>query len=79
MAKNVHPLIDILRYGKSSFPPDIDELVRKLTTYPGYQFASERIAKVLWDDWPTLPGVNPQFERVRSALLEIERDLQRQT
>ena len=77
MAKNVHPLIDILKYGKSSYPPDIDDQVRALTTYPGYQPASERIGKILWDDWPTLPGVSPNFERVRRALREVERDLQK--
>jgi hypothetical protein len=77
MAKNVHPLIDILKYGKSSYPSDIDDQVRKLTTYHGYQPASERIGKILWDDWPTLPGVNPDFERVRRALSEVERDLQK--
>ena len=77
MAKNVHPLIDILKYGKSSYPPDIDDLVRSLTTYPGYQPASERIGKILWDDWPTLPGVKSDFERVRHELRKVERELQR--
>jgi hypothetical protein len=77
MAKNIHPLIDILKYGRSSYPSDIDDQVRKLTTYPGYQPASERIGKILWDDWPTLPGVNPDFERVRLALREVESDLQK--
>jgi len=77
MAKNVHPLIDILKYGKSSYPPDIDDLVRSLTTYPGYQPASEWIGKILWDDCPTLPGVKSDFERVRHELREVERELQR--
>ena len=77
MAKNFHPLIDILKYGKSSYPPDIDDLVRTLTTYPGYPSASERIGRILWDDWPTLPGVTSDFERVRDALRQVERELQR--
>src|SRR5436305_2008569 len=77
MAQNVHPLIDVLRYGKSSYPPDIDDLVRRLTTYQGYPPASERIGRILWDDWPTLPGIKSDFERVRHELREVERELLR--
>lgn len=76
MAKNIHPLIDILKYRRSSYPPDIDEQVQRLSNYPGYQRASERIGKILWDDWPTLPGVTSNFERVRRSLDGIERELQ---
>ena len=76
MAKNVHPLIDILRYRKSSYPLDIDEQVQRLAGYPGYQRASERIGKILWDDWPTLQGVTSNFEKVRRSLDDLERELQ---
>jgi hypothetical protein len=75
MAKNVHPLIDILKYGSSSYPGDIEKLLKGIAELPGYQTASERIGKILWDDWPSLPGVNPDFDKVRRLLLEVERDL----
>jgi len=75
MSKNVHPLIDILKYGKSNFPPDIDDLVKRIAQLPGYQKASERIGKILWDDWPTLPGIQPDFAKVRRLLLEVDREL----
>jgi hypothetical protein len=75
MSKNVHPLIDILKYGKSSYPPDIDDLVKRIARLPGYQKDSERIGKILWADWPTVPGVQPDFTKVRRLLLDVEREL----
>jgi len=71
-----HPLTDILHYGSSSYPADINETVKKLASSPKFAVVRERVAQILWDDWPTWQHVKPDFAKVRQALQEIEQGLQ---
>jgi hypothetical protein len=70
-----HPLTDILHYGSSNFPDDIDKTVIRLAALPRFEDVRERVADILWKDWPAWENVKPDFAKVREALRQIESDL----
>jgi hypothetical protein len=72
-----HPLTDILHYGWTVFGPEIDGLVRELALMPGYDRMSDRVANLLWDNWPAWQNVKTDYDEVRRELLEIRAKLQR--
>jgi hypothetical protein len=71
-----HPLTDILGYGGSNYPEDINALVKQLALMPGFTSARDRVAKILWEDWSAWQNVKPDFAKVRASLLEVQRELQ---
>lgn len=70
-----HPLTDILLHGHSTYPADIDDIVKKLAASPRFNDVRERVAQILWDDWPSWANAKPDFAKVRRALLDIENEL----
>lgn len=71
-----HPLTDLLNYGMSSYPEDINALVKKLAGMRGFELVRERVANILWEDWRAWKDVKPDFAKVRASLLEVQRELQ---
>jgi hypothetical protein len=71
-----HPLTDILSYGASNYPEDINALVKQLAQMPGFAAVRDRVANILWEDWPAWQNVKPDFAKVRVSLLEVQRELQ---
>ena len=74
-----HPLTDIVEYGSSEYPSDIETKVRALAVAPGFDAHRERVADVLWDNWPKWGNVTPDYEVVRSTLAEVERAMESAT
>jgi len=70
-----HPLTDILSYGSSNYPEDINALVKHLAQMPRFASVRDRVANILWEDWPAWQNVKPDFAKVRAALLEVQREL----
>jgi len=71
-----HPLTDILNHGSSNYPEDIDALVKQLAQMPGFSSVRERVATILWEDWPVWQNVKPNFDKVRESLVAVQRELQ---
>ena len=71
-----HPLTDILSYGSSNYPEDINEIVKQLAQMRGFPGVRDRVANILWEDWPAWQNVVPDLVKVRDSLLAIQRELQ---
>jgi hypothetical protein len=70
-----HPLTDILNYGSSAYPDDINSLVKEIAALPGFAEVRERVAAILWNDWPAWLDVSPEFSKVRSSLKAVLAEL----
>ena len=72
-----HPLTDIVHYGSSSYPDEINELVREMAKHPRFEFIRDRVADILWEDWPSWQNVRPDFAKVRSSLESLRTEMER--
>jgi len=72
-----HPLTDILVHGASIFSPEIDSLVRELAAMPDFDQVRERVATLLWDNWPAWQNARPDLLNVRQELAIIKAELVR--
>jgi hypothetical protein len=70
-----HPLTDIVDYGANWFGGDIDDSVRRLAAHPDFDTVRERVATILWDNWPHWGNVKPDFDRVRQTLAALKLEL----
>jgi hypothetical protein len=70
-----HPLTDILLHGGSAFGVEIDSVVRELAALKGFENVRERVANLLWENWPQWPNVTPDLPRVRKELAKIRGQL----
>jgi hypothetical protein len=70
-----HPLSDILIHDAASYPDDINQFVRGMAQLPGFKSIQDRVAAVLWDDWPQWGNVTPDFQKVRAALHDLRKEI----
>jgi hypothetical protein len=70
-----HPLTDILHYNSPVFGSKIDDLVRVLARTSGYKQVHDRIANLLYENWPYWENVTPDYDGVYRELLEIQSEL----
>ena len=74
-----NPLTDILNFGSAAgYPNDINALVKELGNMPGFRSVIDRVEQLLWDVWPHQKLVKPDFAKLRSELLAIRAELEKQ-
>ena len=71
-----HPLTDMLHHRMpTSFPNDIFEAVLALSERPRFAEVRERLAWLLWDNWPRWSNVSPDLALVRHELEQLSAEL----
>ena len=73
-----HPLTDIVVHGIEVFGEPIDARVRRLAAHPLFGTIRERLANVLWDNWPHWAGGRCNPERVVEEIEMCERLIENQ-